>query len=233
MQLPYFYEPNIDTAIRQFSLSETSAKHAVQVLRMKTGERLQLTDGNGLLATATIISSGKKNCVVQIDATENFPYMNKNICLAVSPTKNNARLEWLLEKVTEIGMRKIILLNCERTEKTNVKYERLHNILVSAMQQSRQVYLPELIAPTAFEQVVQENIYEEKYMAHCVDNEQKTGLKTTDSAKSKIILIGPEGDFTKEEIQLALDNKFQPVSLGNTRLRTETAGIVAATLLTM
>ncbi|HEY0298796.1 MAG TPA: 16S rRNA (uracil(1498)-N(3))-methyltransferase [Arachidicoccus sp.] len=233
MQLPYFYEPQIESNTAQLTLSENSSKHVVQVLRMKVGEALQLTNGNGLLITATIIAAHKKDCVVQITKQENFAFINKNICLAVSPVKNNARLEWLLEKVTEIGVKRIVLLDCERTEKTNVKQERLHNILVSAMLQSRQVYLPELLDMSSFEKVVKETLYEEKYIAHCLGDDHKITLKTSDSLKSKIILIGPEGDFTKDEIALALTEGFKPVSLGQTRLRTETAGMVAAALLTI
>lgn len=233
MQLPYFYEPAIDTAVKEFSLNEDASRHAAQVLRMKAGEQLQLTDGKGMLATATIINAHKKNTVVQINAVEHIPFINKNICLATAPTKNIGRIEWLLEKVTEIGVKSIVLLQTKRTERTNIKAERLQHILVSAMLQSRQAYLPELDVSVPFEDVVKTNDYTEKYIAHCAEDAQKTSIRNIHSAGSKIILIGPEGDFTEDEINLAIGKSFKPVSLGQTRLRTETAGLVAAVALTI
>jgi len=231
MQLPYFYEPSITSEIKQFTLNKEASHHAVQVLRIRQGEGLQLTDGKGLLLTAEMAIADSKNSVVKIVAQEFIPQENKNICLAVSPTKNNARLEWLVEKVAEIGVRKIVLLNCLRTENVKVKTDRLHSILVSAMLQSRQVYLPELQDVTVFDEVVLHNNYEEKLIAHCVNDTPKTHIKHFLSDKSKLILIGPEGDFTNKEISLALQHSFRAVTLGNTRLRTETAGIVAVAVL--
>lgn len=233
MQLPYFYEPFIDTAAKEFSLSEDASRHAVLVLRMKAGEQLQITDGEGMLVTATIIGAHKKNTVVQINTVEHIPYTNKNIGLAIAPTKNIGRIEWLLEKVTEIGIKSIVLLQTSRTERTNIKAERLQHILVSAMLQSRQAYLPELSVSVPFEHIVTTNEYAEKYIAHCLEDAGKTTLQNIRSAESKIILIGPEGDFTEDEINLAIRQGFKPVSLGHTRLRTETAGLVAAVVLTI
>lgn len=174
-----------------------------------------------------------KNTLVKIENREYFSFPHKENCLAISPTKNNSRIEWLLEKVTEIGIKEIVLLDCERTEKTNVKYERLHNILISAMLQSRQVYLPELRNLIKFDAIVKNNLYEEKYIAHCLHDENKIDLKTIRTNASQIILIGPEGDFTQNEINLALAENFKPVSLGHTRLRTETAGLAATILLNL
>lgn len=231
MQLPYFYEPSITAGMKQFILSDDTARHAMQVLRMREGECLQLADGKGLLLTAEIETADKKNCAVQIAAQKFIPQESKNICLAISPTKNNARLEWLIEKVTEIGIRKIILLNCERTEKTNIKMERLHRISVAAMLQSEQAYLPELAGMTAFDEIVSHNDYEEKLIAHCANDDNKMAVKNFSSDKSTIILIGPEGDFSNREIGAARQRAFRSVTLGNTRLRTETAGMVAVTLL--
>lgn len=233
MQLPYFYEPVIDVTAKEFSLSEDASRHVAQVLRMKAGEQLQITDGKGMLATATIINAHKKNTVVQINSVEHIPYTNKNTSLAIAPTKNIGRIEWLLEKVTEIGIKSIVLLQTKRTERSNVKAERLQHILVSAMLQSRQAYLPELSVSVPFENIVKMNDYTEKYIAHCVEDPHKTTLRNINSAASKIILIGPEGDFTDDEINLAINEGFKPVSLGLTRLRTETAGLVAAVALTI
>lgn len=233
MQLPYFYEPLIDTTAQESSLCEDSSRHAVQVLRMTGGERLQLTDGKGLLATATIINAHKKNTVVRINTIEHIPYTNRNICLAIAPTKNIGRIEWLLEKVTEVGIKSIALLQTKRTERSKIKTERLQHILVSAMLQSRQAYLPELSVSVPFENIINTNDFVEKYIAHCIEDPHKTALRDINSAASKIILVGPEGDFTDDEINLAIHEGFKPVSLGPTRLRTETAGLVAAVALTI
>jgi 16S rRNA (uracil1498-N3)-methyltransferase len=145
--------------------------------------------------------------------------------------KNTNRFEWFLEKATEIGVSEIIPIICERTEKQNFRHDRMKNILISAMLQSQQAWLPILHEPIKFLEVVKNSSQQNKYIAHCSEEEKKE-LSNETSRKSSIILIGPEGDFTKNEIELAIENKFVPVTLGDTRLRTETAGMVAAVLLT-
>lgn len=229
MQLPYFYQQNISATNQHQGLDADTSKHCIQVLRMQVGEQLQLTNGKGLLATATIIEADKKNCTVSINDSTVEPQLPKKNCIAISLLKNTSRFEWFLEKATELGIAEIIPLLCQRTERSFLKQERMNTILVAAMLQSRQTYLPILQQPMSLQQVIQHSVYNTKLIAHCI-NDEKQLLKNHPSVNAQI-LIGPEGDFTQEEIDIALQQGYKPVSLGNTRLRTETAGVVAATLL--
>lgn len=229
MNLPYFYEENIQQPVHV--LSEETSKHCVQVLRMKAGKQLQLTDGKGSLFTATIINADKKHCGVRIESTANHQPQTTNISVAISLLKNPARFEWFLEKATEIGVSEITPLICDHTEKEHFRYDRMHNILISAMLQSRQTWLPHLHQPKKFNVFINEDFDGIKLIAHCVEEEKKSISQITAPSKNKLILIGPEGDFSATEISHALEKNFVPVTLGNTRLRAETAGIVAAALL--
>ncbi|MBS1626792.1 MAG: 16S rRNA (uracil(1498)-N(3))-methyltransferase [Bacteroidetes bacterium] len=229
MQQSYFYEPTIKN-ISPFILSEETSKHCIQVLRIKEGEFINLTDGKGNLFTAQIKQADKKHCVVNILSNQYNPTQKRVISLAVSLTKNNSRFEWLLEKATEIGVSEIIPLLCKRTEKQHFRFERMNNILIAAILQSKQTWLPILHNPTTFQATVQSSSYQQKLIAHCIENE-KTSITDLPLSNNIQILIGPEGDFTEEEIQLAQKHNYLSVTLGNTRLRTETAGMVAATLL--
>jgi 16S rRNA (uracil1498-N3)-methyltransferase len=235
MKLPLFYQVAIPVTEREFCLDEASSKHIVQVLRMQVGEQLQLTDGKGTLVTAAIVDDNRKKCRVAILNRETIVPVNQGVTIGISPVKNNSRFEWFLEKATEIGVAKIVPIICERTEKQHVKWERMQAILVSAMLQSHQAWLPVLSEPIKLAKFITEvNDTENllKMIAHCEDSSHKQQVQTNFvHATHSLILIGPEGDFTKAEIELALENNFVPVSLGNTRLRTETAGIVAAALL--
>ena len=232
MALPFFYIEEI-TAKDNLVLNEETSKHIVQVLRMQSGEQLQLTDGKGNLFTAEIIDNNRKRCAVKIIQTTNHQQPTANITIAISLVKNANRFEWFLEKATEIGVTAIIPLICKRTEKQHFRQDRMQGILISAMLQSQQTFLPVLHEPIKLTEVINKAIQEQKFIAHCEDENNKVQLasKLLSFSTSKLILIGPEGDFTKEEIHLALQNNFTPVALGNTRLRTETAGMVAATLL--
>jgi 16S rRNA (uracil1498-N3)-methyltransferase len=229
MNLPYFYEENIQQPTH--ILSEETSKHCVQVLRMKEGRQLQLTNGKGNLFTATIVEANKKHCTVKINSTTNLKPQTTNISVAISLLKNPSRFEWFLEKATEIGVREIIPLICEHTEKENFRFDRMNNILISAMLQSQQTWLPKLHQPKKFSAFINEDFDGLKLIAHCVEEEKRSLNDLNVSHQNKLILIGPEGDFSKEEIEHALKNNFIPVTLGNTRLRSETAGIVAAALL--
>ncbi|SFQ34356.1 16S rRNA (uracil(1498)-N(3))-methyltransferase [Parafilimonas terrae] len=229
MNLPYFYEENIQQLVHV--LSEETSKHCVQVLRMKAGEELQLTDGKGSLFTATIINADKKHCGVKMEAASLKLQAAGNVSIAISLLKNPSRFEWFLEKATEIGVSEIIPLICEHTEKEHFRFDRMHNILISAMLQSRQTWLPHLHQPKKFNAFINEGFDGIKLIAHCVEEEKKTVTQITAASKNKLILIGPEGDFSATEISNALEKNFIPVTLGNTRLRTETAGVVAAALL--
>lgn len=232
MPLPFFYvEETITTGT--IVLSEETSKHIVQVLRMQQGEQLQLTNGKGNLLLCKIIDNNRKKCLVEI---VKFTFINPAdipVGIGISLIKNNTRFEWFLEKATEIGISAIVPLICERTEKQQFKQERMKNIVVSAMLQSEQVWLPVLHQPQKLNTFIAANPYKSRYIAHCETEANKVQLihQPASTSKSKLILIGPEGDFTKAEILFAQQEHFVPVALGNTRLRTETAGIVAGTIL--
>jgi 16S rRNA (uracil1498-N3)-methyltransferase len=230
MQLPYFFEEQLLQNTSSFVLSDETAKHCARVLRMGVADKLQLTNGNGLLCKAIIKASDKKTCVVKI---EDATVVEKKIAkpsIGISLLKNPARFEWFLEKAVEIGVDEIIPLLCERTEKEHFRFDRMQGILVSAMLQSRQVWLPKLHQPTAFNEVIASSSSSHKLIAHC-EEEEKIILQEWKQNGDVQILIGPEGDFTREEIATAKAKGFVGAGLGNTRLRTETAGIVAVTLL--
>lgn len=232
MPLPFFYKEDLIATSTDIVLDEASSKHIVQVLRMQSGEQMQLTNGKGILFTAEITDNNRKKCSVKVITANNQQRSTNNISIAISPVKNNTRFEWFLEKATEIGVSEIIPLVCSRTEKTAFKFDRMKSILVSAMLQSQQCWLPVLHEPTKFNALISSSTHQQKFIAHCIDDAKRSLADLNNqSLSSKIILIGPEGDFTTEEIKLALNNHFSAVSLGETRLRTETAGVVAATLL--
>jgi 16S rRNA (uracil1498-N3)-methyltransferase len=230
MQLPFFYEPTLTETDKLFALSSDSHKHAIQVLRMKANDALHLTNGKGLLSRAIIIDADKKQCTVQVQSIQFFEEASNKISIGISLLKNTTRIEWFLEKVTELGVSNVHLLQCHRTEKQHFRYDRLNGIVIAAMLQSQQTWLPILHQPTAFNEVVLQSTHPIKLIAHC-EEAIKIPLQKIKPTTNTFILIGPEGDFTPEEIDTATQNNFTAVSLGNTRLRTETAGVVAATLL--
>ncbi len=230
MSLPFFFETGIPPASFHFTLSDETSKHCIQVLRMKTGEHLQLTNGKGIVYTASIVSEDKKKTVVLIEALQNITQPVKKISVCISLLKNTARFEWFLEKATEIGISEIQPLICSRTEHTRFRHERMNGILIAAMLQSQQVWLPVLHEPVMFKNHIPLAVYQQKLIAHC-EEKKKNFIKDMPIINETQVLIGPEGDFTPEEIQLALNNQYLPVTLGETRLRTETAGVVAAALL--
>lgn len=231
MASPIFFVPGIPANGAILDLPEENARHVVQVLRMQAGEALRLSDGRGNMAEAAIVSVGKKQCAVAIQSVQQIPPAKKKISIAISPVKNSSRFEWFLEKATEIGVQEIIPLICQRTEKQHLRIDRLKNILVSAMLQSQQAWLPELLEPRSFSSVIQNHEGYLKLVAHCADDDKRVQLSSIRSDEHTLILIGPEGDFTMEEIQAAMDAGFRPVMLGETRLRTETAAVVAVSLL--
>ena len=226
----FFSSENLDTN-SVITLDEETSKHIVQVLRMKKGEELRLTNGKGIIATAEIEDDHKKKTMVRVRNMVRHEPSSRKTSIGMSLLKNAGRFEWFLEKATEIGVASIIPMICERTEKQHFRFDRMKNILISAMLQSQQTWLPELAEPQQFKLVVDLTTHDQKFIAHCIEEEKKE-LRTEIRPKpSAIILIGPEGDFTNSEIELALNNNFVPVSLGQNRLRSETAGIVAATYL--
>jgi len=233
MLLPFFYTEEICADTTSSILNEETSKHIVQVLRMQAGKQLQLTDGKGNLFVAEITDANKKKCSVKILSATAEQEPVKKITIAISLIKNASRFEWFLEKATEIGVTEIIPLLCTRTEKQHFRYDRMKTILVSAMLQSQQCWLPVLHQPIKFSDLVGSVNHQQKFIAHCIDESPKTMLThhLDKLVTDQLICIGPEGDFTNEEINLALSKKILPVSLGTNRLRTETAGIVAAVIL--
>jgi 16S rRNA (uracil1498-N3)-methyltransferase len=201
---------------------------------MKTGESLRLTDGNGKLAEAVITNDHKKKTEVLIEGVDVHPQPSPRNIIAISLLKNNTRFEWFLEKAAELGISNVIPLLCSRTEKQHFRYDRMKTILVSAMLQSQQPWITALSEPVNFKDFISAGLQgdPDRFIAHCEDT-PKNSLSSPEfhSSKQKLVLIGPEGDFTPEEIELALIKGYQPVELGKTRLRTETAGVVAATII--
>lgn len=235
MSESYFYIDQYSSSQKEIILDEDTSYHIVQVLRMKPEQKLQLTDGKGNLVTGHIAECHKKHCTVQIETSSYQQPATRKISIAISLVKNSSRFEWFLEKAVEIGITEIIPLICERTIKEKFRYDRMRGICISAMLQSRQCWLPLLHEPIAYELLFrQEEVagMQQKFIAHCIKGEKQNLTNLINkSLSSQIILIGPEGDFSKKEIELAIENHFIPVALGETRLRTETAGVVAATML--
>ena len=232
MTLPFFYITEYHPAAKEIVLDEDTSRHLVQVLRMKEGEKLNLTDGKGNLITAEVIDAHKKHCSVKIIDSRLTTHDSRKVAIAISLLKNTSRFEWFLEKATEIGVSEIIPLICERTEKQKFRFDRMKGICISAMLQSQQTWLPVLYEPKQFNHLaIEVSDNQHKFIAHCEDSSEKSNLSTFQPLHHSTILVGPEGDFTIHEIELALQHNFIPVSLGKTRLRSETAGIVAATFL--
>ncbi|MBI5856220.1 MAG: 16S rRNA (uracil(1498)-N(3))-methyltransferase [Sphingobacteriales bacterium] len=233
MALPFFYISGYTEPQQTILLDEDTSRHIVQVLRMKEGKKINLTDGKGTLLTCKILAEHKKHCTVEVLETSNQQQATRKISIAISLLKNSSRFEWFLEKATEIGVSEIIPIVCERTEKEKFRYDRMNVICISAMLQSQQCWLPVLHEPVQFENILMRQFKSsQKFIAHCEDSSKQPISQFPNSQlQNSIILIGPEGDFTPKEIELALLYGFQPVSLGETRLRSETAGVVAAALL--
>ena len=227
-KLPYFFQSSLNNQ-QQIILNEETSKHCVRVLRMKEGEQLQLTSGVGDLYTVEIIDANKNACVVNKLDYAFTGKNNRQTTIAISPLKNINRFEWFLEKATELGISTILPIICKRTERQHFKFDRMQNILIAAMLQSQQCYLPQLLEPIVVNDFIKQANQQTKLIAHCLEEEKK--LIKDFISDEILMMIGPEGDFTPDEIELALEHHFIPISLGNTRLRTETAGVVAATLL--
>jgi 16S rRNA (uracil1498-N3)-methyltransferase len=230
MSVPYFYEANLTSNPSVYTLSEETSKHCVQVLRMKAGDLMDLTNGIGQLFEATIQLADKRNTTVQIQAQKTIAPTSQKITLGISLLKNVTRLEWLLEKATEMGVHTIVPLICDHTIHERFKTERMQNILQSAMIQSQQVWLPILSEPTPFDQFLANYNATQKLIAHC-EPQEKTNIKNLEVADDCILLIGPEGDFSPKEIEWALSQNYEAIHLGPTRLRTETAGLFALSVL--
>ena len=225
MQL--FYSPDISESTLSFSFSKEESNHILKVLRKKMGDLLDITNGKGWLFSAEIIQINSKNCVAKIISKTLQPKRNYRVHLAVAPTKMNDRYEWFLEKATEIGVDTITPIICDHSERKIVKTDRFEKILQGAMKQSLNCYLPKLNEPIAFKEFIEYDFEGDLFIAHCEETDRKSLKQQLKPNKDITILIGPEGDFSVKEIEMAINNKFIPVTLGDTRLRTETAAIVA------
>ncbi|SRR6056297_234335 len=227
MQL--FYNPELGKESKHFTFDSFESKHIVKVLRRKIGDELQITNGKGLFLFATITDDNPKACAIEITKHKKIHPTKHRLHLAVAPTKNNDRFEWFLEKATEIGVHEITPILCERSERKTIKYERYNKVIQSAMKQSLQAYLPKLNPLTPLADFLEEDAEGILFIAHCENSEKYELKRTLAPDKPTTILIGPEGDFTTEEIKKAKAKGYLPVSMGKTRLRTETAAIVACT----
>jgi 16S rRNA (uracil1498-N3)-methyltransferase len=225
MQLFYFKDINEQST--SFSFDKEESKHIAKVLRKKEGDILFVTNGLGFLFKTEIAIASDSKCTVNIISFEKQEEPKFHLHLAVAPTKMNDRYEWFLEKATEIGVQEITPIICDHSERKVIKTERFDKILLSAMKQSNQYFLPILNEPIAFKEFVKKQFKGQKFIAHCEETNKKTLKSVLKTSEDCTILIGPEGDFSVKEIEIALEKQFIPISLGNTRLRTETAAVVA------
>lgn len=225
MQL--FYNPTINEATETFSFDKEESKHIIKVLRKKDTDILHVTNGLGFLFTTEITLASDTKCTVKIISFEKAAASKFRLHLAVAPTKMNDRYEWFLEKATEIGIQEITPIICDHSERKVINNERFDKILLAAMKQANELYLPKLNPAITFKEFISLQNDDLKMIAHCEETDKKTLKSVLQSNQNITMLIGPEGDFSQKEIALALSNNYTAVSLGNTRLRTETAAIVA------
>lgn len=226
MQL--FYDPNLLANTKEFRFDKTESKHIVRVLRKKEGDILHITNGNGMLFFGKISSALASQCIVQIELVEQKPKpWNYYLHIAIAPTKNIDRLEWFLEKATEIGIDEITPILCTRSERKLLKNDRLEKILEGAMKQSLKLQIPKLNELQTLKSFLKKDYEGQLFIAHCDKTDRKSFKNELLKNQKITILIGPEGDFCSEEIKWAIQQKFIPVTLGESRLRTETAALVA------
>lgn len=226
-----FYTPDIQTWAE---LPEEEAAHAVRVLRLQAGDEVTLTDGKGNFYRAEISVASNKRCLVNILETQpQEPLWQGHLHIAMAPTKNMDRTEWFAEKATEIGFDELTFLNCRFSERKVIKTERIQKILVSAIKQSLKARLPLLNEMTDFNKFIRQPFNGQKFIAHCYEGEKPLLKDILKQGEDALVLIGPEGDFSEEEVKLAIEQGFQPISLGRSRLRTETAALVACHILNL
>ncbi len=219
-----FYAPDIESDGR---LPEVESSHCCRVLRMREGDRIEVVDGKGNVYRCEIVASHPKHTDVEILARETeILHWNPRITLAVAPTKNMDRIEWMVEKAVEIGVNRIVFLDCLHSVRRTVKRERVEKIIISAMKQSLKATMPELDGPVAFDDFVRSESAPLRYMGYCDPSVERHQFEREyDGIRDVTVLIGPEGDFSPEEVNLAIKSGFVPVTFGSTRLRTETAAI--------
>ncbi|MBP6065749.1 16S rRNA (uracil(1498)-N(3))-methyltransferase [Bacteroides sp.] len=220
-----FYTPDIQT---KAELPEEEAQHCTRVLRLTTGDEITLTDGKGNFYRALISAATNKRCMVTIEETTyQEPLWSGHLHIAMAPTKNMDRNEWFAEKATEIGIDELTFLNCRYSERKVMKNERVEKILISAIKQSLKARIPKLNPMTDFNTFIEQTFDGQKFIAHCYEGEKPLLKEVLKRGESALVLIGPEGDFSEEEVKKAINKGFIPISLGKSRLRTETAALVA------
>lgn len=225
MEKTIFYTPDISD---NTELPVEEAQHCIRVLRMKEGDEILLTDGKGCFYDARIIQANPKHCIVSVLNTIEQPKSwNFNLQIAFAPTKNIDRIEWFAEKATEIGIDKFSPILCRYSERKEIKMSRIEKILVSAMKQSQKAVLPQLDDMQSFSSFIKQPFDGRKFIAHCYEGDKPLLKEKYNKGENTLILIGPEGDFSEKEVEEALRNGFEPISLGESRLRTETAALVA------
>jgi 16S rRNA (uracil1498-N3)-methyltransferase len=222
-----FYAPDDLSDNKSITLPEEESQHALRVLRLNDGDEIMLTDGKGYFYKAVISAHTNKKCIASIVSSECWkrPWQGY-IHLAVAPTKNMDRNEWLAEKATEIGLDELSFLNCRYSERKVIKTDRVSKILISAMKQSQKALLPKLNDMISFSEFIKQPFDGQKFIAHCYPGEKPLLRDVVKSGVNATLMIGPEGDFSEEEVVEAMAHGWQPISLGNTRLRTETAALV-------
>lgn len=226
-----FYTPDIANTQE---LPEEEAGHCLRVLRLGIGDEVMLTDGRGFFYQAVIAAATQKRCMVKIvSKTEQEPFWGGHLHLALAPTKNMDRMEWLAEKATEIGFDELTFLNCRFSERKVIKTDRIEKIVVSAVKQSLKARKPVVNEMTDFRKFMERDFSGRKFIAHCYEGEKPLLRDVLHPDEDAVILVGPEGDFSPEEVTLAMEKGFQPVSLGKSRLRTETAALVAVHLMNL
>lgn len=214
------------------TLPPEESKHCVRVLRMQLGDELYVTSGDGTMCRARIADPDPTAC--QVEITERLPNYGARpfkLHMAVAPTKNNARMEWFVEKAVEIGVDRITPIICQHSERGTLNTDRLHKIALSAMKQSLQASLPQIDPPTPFTRLLEEPLPSCPLACHCAGDDRRTLHQLYTPGSDALVLIGPEGDFSPDEISRCLSLGIQPVTLGNNRLRTETAALYALTTL--
>src|SRR6056297_289599 len=228
MQL--FYNPTLDNSAKQFIFPPDESKHIVRVLRKSEGDTVHITNGKGYLFEAEILEADQKKCRARITSQRKSIPKRYKLHMVVAPTKINDRYEWFLEKATEIGVDEITPIICDHSERKTIKLERMERVLQAAMKQSLQTVLPQINPPISCKEFLElDNTVGYRFIAHCQNGDKMELKRRVIADNDATILIGPEGDFSKEEIDLAKEKGYVPISLGRNRLRTETAAIVACT----
>lgn len=225
MEKTIFFAPDI---LSNPELPFEEGQHCVKVLRKKEGDEILITDGKGFFYDATIVQAHPKHCIVNITNTVEPPKgWNFKLQIAFAPTKNIDRIEWFAEKTTEIGIDRLSPILCQHSERKEIKSQRIEKILVSAMKQSQKALLPILDEMQSFSEFIKKDFDGQKYIAHCYLQEKSLLKDIYKKEENALILIGPEGDFSEKEVEEALKHGFKAISLGESRLRTETAALVA------